>query len=115
MGILTTHVLNTATGSPAEGVRIDIFRITGEPDILATVETNPDGRTPNPLLEAEALTPGTYQLVFYVGDYFRKINHPDAGKFLEYVPIVFVITDPTAKYHVPLLVSPWSYATYRGS
>src|SRR5690349_4826125 len=98
MGQLTTHVLNTATGSPAAGVRIDIFRITGNPDILATVETNPDGRTDAPLLAAESLTPGTYQLVFYVGDYFRKTNHPDAGKFLEYVPIVFVIADASAKY-----------------
>jgi hydroxyisourate hydrolase len=115
MGQLTTHVLDTASGSPAAGVRIDVFRITGNPDIISSVETNPDGRTDTPLLQAESLSHGTYQLVFYVGDYFRKKNHPDAGKFLEYVPVVFVITDPTAKYHVPLLVSPWSYATYRGS
>jgi 5-hydroxyisourate hydrolase len=115
MGRLTTHVLDTASGAPAAGVRVDVFRITGNPDIIATVETNADGRTEAPLLEGDALTAGTYQLVFYVGDYFRKRNHPDAGKFLEYVPIVFVVSDADARYHVPLLVSPWSYSTYRGS
>jgi 5-hydroxyisourate hydrolase len=114
-GKLSTHVLDTASGEPAGGVRIDVFRVTGEVALIETVETNAEGRTDRPLLEGEALTTGTYQLVFYVGDYFRKRGHADAGKFLEHVPVVFVIGDAQGKYHVPLLVSPWSYSTYRGS
>jgi len=114
-GRLSTHVLDTAAGKPAAGVRIDIFRVTGDAALIGTIETNADGRTDSPVLEGDALTAGVYQLVFYVGDYFRKEMNPDAGKFLEQVPIVFVVADPAAKYHVPLLVSPWSYSTYRGS
>jgi 5-hydroxyisourate hydrolase len=114
-GKLSTHVLDTASGKPAGGVRIDLFRVTAEAALIGTFETNADGRTDRPLLEGEALTAGTYQLVFYVGDYFRKQGHADAGKFLEHVPVVFAVTDARAKYHVPLLVSPWSYSTYRGS
>jgi 5-hydroxyisourate hydrolase len=114
-GRLSTHVLDTASGVPAADVRVDVFRVTGDIALIGSTVTNADGRTDAPLLEGDALSEGTYQLVFYVGDYFRKAGHPDAGKFLEHVPVVFVIADVAAKYHVPLLVSPWAYSTYRGS
>ena len=85
------------------------------PEGLAGATTNAEGRTDSPLLEGGALTAGTYRLVFHVGEYFRSRGEPDAGRFLEKVPVVFVVDDPEGKYHVPLLVSPWSYSTYRGS
>ncbi|HVX85874.1 MAG TPA: hydroxyisourate hydrolase [Phycisphaerae bacterium] len=115
MGALTTHVLDTAAGRPAAGVRIDLFRIDQQPVLLKSVMTTADGRTDEPLLAADAFLPGTYQLLFYVADYHAARNHPDAGKFLTHVPIVFRVADASAKYHVPLLVTPWGYTTYRGS
>ena len=115
-GALTTHVLDTANGIPAAGVRIDLMRGSGaDATPLASITTNADGRTDAPLLEGAALTPGTYTLLFFVGVYFRRRGHPDAGRFLDRIPVVFVVADAGARYHVPLLVSPWSYATYRGS
>lgn len=121
MGRLTTHVLDTARGVPAAGVRIDLVRMPGpagpEPPAapLCTVLTNAGGRTETPLLEGDRLARGTYQLTFHVGEYFRARGDVDAGRFLEDIPVVIVIDDPGAVYHVPLLVSPWSYSTYRGS
>lgn len=112
MGKLSTHVLNTAQGKPAAGMTIELF-FDGEP--MKTVVTNADGRTDEPLLEGDALQEGAYMLVFHVAEYFEKLGNADAGKFLETVPVAFTVNDASEKYHVPLLVSPWSYSTYRGS
>ena len=84
-------------------------------EILATALTNADGRTDEPLLSGDELLTGKYRLQFHVGDYFRSVGLADAGKFLDVVPVEFIIDDGGAAYHVPLLVSPWHYVTYRGS
>jgi 5-hydroxyisourate hydrolase len=117
MGQLSTHVLDTANGHTAAGVRIDLHRIdeSGADVLVVTAITNSDGRTDEPLLSGDSLVSGAYRLTFYVGDYFHGAGSPDARRFLCEVPIVFVVDDPNQKYHVPLLVSPWSYSTYRGS
>jgi hydroxyisourate hydrolase len=109
-GRLTTHVLDTANGVPAAGVRVELFRGGGS-EPLAGTETNAGGRTDGPLLEGEDFTAGTYELVFHVGAYFGGTEHA----FLDVVPVRFGISDPSSHYHVPLLVSPWSYSVYRGS
>jgi 5-hydroxyisourate hydrolase len=115
-GKLTTHVLDTTTGRPAAAMRIELHRLENDKKIpLADAITNPDGRLNAPLLAGDNMTPGKYRLLFHVGDYFAAAGSPDAKKFLDVVPILFIIQDPTAAYHVPLLVSPWSYSTYRGS
>lgn len=118
---LTTHVLDTALGKPAAAIQLTLWLIDSDSqaDIktaLKTVETNADGRTDSPLLSPEEMRVGTYELVFDVGSYFRSYspNLPEPT-FLDQVPIRFTIADPTAHYHVPLLVTPWSYSTYRGS
>jgi hydroxyisourate hydrolase len=105
---LTTHVLDTMRGIPAAGVTIELWSVD-QSKMLKSVGTNADGRTDSPLLEGEEMSAGTYELIFFVGDYFGE------RKFLDRVPVRFVIADAAAKYHVPLLVSPWSYSTYRGS
>ena len=116
MGRLTTHVLDTAGGMPAAGIRIALLRGTGSQAAqLKNLVANADGRTETPLLEGDEMKAGTYQIVFSVGEYVRGRGHPDAGRFLDEVPVVFVIDEPGGRYHVPLLVSPWSYSTYRGS
>ena len=108
MSRLTTHVLDTTIGLPARGMTIELWSV--EPSkLLKSVKTNDDGRVDSPLLNQNEMAMGTYELVFCVGDYFGQ------RQFLDRVPIRFTISDATAKYHVPLLVSPWSYATYRGS
>ena len=108
-GRLTTHVLDTARGRPAAGIPVELARLEGDRrEILRTVRTNADGRTDEPLLDGAELRAATYEIVFDVGGHF------DDG-FLERVPVRFTIGDPGAHYHVPLLVSPWSYSTYRGS
>ena len=110
MGKLTTHVLDTAQGQPGAGIVVELYRLEGEAGTLvAKATTNRDGRTDAPLLEGENLRAGTYQLVFHVGAYFK----PEG--FLDAVPVRFKIADAGAHYHVPLLCSPWSYTTYRGS
>ncbi len=115
-GKLTTHVLDTARGRPASGMRIELYRVgaPGGATPLVEAETSADGRPPAPLLEGD-LAAGTYRLVFHVGGYFAARADPDARRFLDVVPIVFVVDDPAGHYHVPLLVSPWAYSTYRGS
>ncbi len=117
-GKLTTHVLDTASGKPATHMRVQLFWVEtdGSPDVLirATV-TNGDGRTEGAMIEGDRFSAGTYKLVFHVGDYFEAKRHPDARKFLGVVPICFTIDDAVQNYHVPLLVSPWAYSTYRGS
>jgi 5-hydroxyisourate hydrolase len=108
---LSTHVLDTAHGIPAAGMSLTLWR---DGQLLATTETNAEGRTDAPLLEGEALVPGIYEIIFSVGDYFR-IQHGESGKFLGLVPIRFEIEAGDRGYHIPLLCSPWSYSTYRGS
>jgi 5-hydroxyisourate hydrolase len=116
MGRLTTHVLDTARGMPAAGLSIELFALTGERRRLKAATTNKDGRCDTPLLESADLVAGSYELVFAVGDYFRAAgvatSHPP---FLDRVPVRFQVADPAAHYHVPLLVSPYGYSTYRGS
>jgi 5-hydroxyisourate hydrolase len=114
---LTTHVLDTASGKPGEGVKIEFSVLEGETyKLVTTVTTNADGRNAQPLLTPENMKTGKYQLVFYVGEYFAKqgtvVPNPP---FLEKAVIQFGMADATAHYHVPILVSPWSYTTYRGS
>ena len=110
MGRLTTHVLDTANGRPGAGIAVELFLLEGkEWNLLKSVKTNADGRTDAPLLEGEKFRTGTYQLVFHIGAYFRSPG------FLDLVPVRFGIADAAAHYHVPLLCTPWSYSTYRGS
>ncbi len=115
-GRLTTHVLDTAHGMPARGLRLQLTVITEKGALpLKTLHTNADGRCDAPLLEGEALKPGWYEVVFDVGAYFDKKGVPQKAGFLGKVPIRFQVTDPEAHYHVPLLVAPFGYSTYRGS
>ena len=115
---LTTHVLDTATGTPAEGLMIDLYRLKGEVrEKIATVSTNADGRVDGgPILIGESFVIGEYELVFHAGNYLRArgatLTEP---AFLDVIPIRFGISDTTAHYHVPLLLSPYGYSTYRGS
>lgn len=114
-GQLTTHVLDTANGRPAAGVGIELFRLENENLILlTTARTNTDGRTDGPLLEGDAFVPGVYEIVFAVGGHFADKDTPEPS-FLDRVPIRFGVAASDAHYHVPLLVSPWAYSTYRGS
>src|SRR5207247_8548644 len=116
--MLTTHVLDTARGRPAAGLRIDLAVIgpDGRPRRVKTVTTNADGRTDTPLLAEGEMKPGRYELTFHVGAYFKAVGATVTDPpFLEQIPVRFAITDPEGHYHVPLLVSPWRYATYRGS
>jgi 5-hydroxyisourate hydrolase len=117
MGRLSTHVLDTASGRPAAGLRIDFSERDGDRwKPVRTVRTNADGRTDEPLLAADAMKRGVFQLEFHVGEYFQALGVPLSDPaFLDVVPLRFGIGDPAAHYHVPLLCSPWSYATYRGS
>jgi len=123
-GRLTTHVLDTANGRPAAGMGFGLFYIEGpdsgddddEVALLIEAVTNEDGRCDGALLEGEELVPGVYELLFQVGDYFEELGVESAGlAFLDQVPIRFGISDTSAHYHVPLLVSPFAYSTYRGS
>ncbi len=118
-GKLTTHVLDTAHGCPAASMTVELWTVdpqTSQKMLLKTTSTNSDGRTDAPLLSAGELKVGVYELVFSVGDYFaQKSVHTPNPPFLNQVPIQFGIADPDAHYHVPLLASPWSYSTYRGS
>lgn len=118
-GRLTTHVLDTAHGTPAANLTIELWQIdqiSGNRRLLTTTRTNVDGRTDEPLLIDDAFTIGVYELVFFVGTYFAaRVDHAPDPSFLDAVPIRFGIADADAHYHVPLLVSPWSYSTYRGS
>ena len=112
-GFLTTHVLDTASGLPAAGMTVDLYRLVGaRRDHLVTMVTNADGRTDSPILPANAFATGKYELVFQAGAYF---NRTEDISFLDDIPIRFGINDPASHYHVPLLVSPFSFATYRGS
>lgn len=117
MGRLSTHVLDTAKGRPAAGVKIMLYRVSGQSHRkVKQVVTNTDGRTDGPLLEGDALEPGVYELVFSAGDYLRASGQAGEGVlFLDEIPIRFGVPDPSQHYHVPLLISPFGYSTYRGS
>lgn len=116
MGRLTTHVLDAVRGKPAAGVAISLHRCDGAPELICAIRTNADGRCDAPLLEGAALLPGRYSLTFALAAYYRGVGTPLSDPpFLDEVVIHFGIADPAAHYHVPLLASPWSYSTYRGS
>ena len=115
MGRLTTHVLDTSAGRPAEGLKIELFRVGGDA-ALRSIVTNSDGRADRPLLEGDAFIPGVYELHFHAGDYLRRSGVAlDEPAFLDVVPIRFGIASAGDHYHVPLLLSPYGYSTYRGS
>jgi 5-hydroxyisourate hydrolase len=117
MGKLSTHVLDTAQGKPGAGVQVELYEITnGARTLLKRDATNADGRCNTPLLEGEALRPGRYELVFAAGDYFaaQGVTLPEP-RFIDRVTIAFGVADAAQNYHVPLVVTPWSYSTYRGS
>lgn len=114
-GKITTHVLNLAQGAPAEGVKIELY-YSEKNLLLATAFTNADGRVDQPLLAGEHIQAGLYELIFYVGDYHRAIGTSTADTLLwEKVPLRFHIVDTEQNYHIPLLVAPGGYSTYRGS
>ncbi len=116
MGRLTTHVLDTARGRPAAGLALELAALTPRRNLLVTATTNADGRLDAPLLDGAAMAPGRYELVFQAAAYHRATGAALAEPpFLEEVVIRFAIADADAHYHVPLLLSPWSYTTYRGS
>ncbi len=110
-GYLTTHVLDTAQGCPAAGLRISLYRLDGGRVLLREVVTNADGRTDGPILPVAEFSPGVYELVFHAGAYLGAGDRA----FLDEIPIRFGMSDPAAHYHVPLLLSPYGYSTYRGS
>ncbi|MFL6676508.1 MAG: hydroxyisourate hydrolase [Massilia sp.] len=117
MGKLSTHVLDTAQGKPGAGVNIALYRVDdGQRTLLKTDATNQDGRCNGPLLEGAELQSGQYELVFAAGDYFaaQGVRLPEP-RFIDRVTIAFGVADASQNYHVPLVVTPWSYSTYRGS
>jgi 5-hydroxyisourate hydrolase len=116
-GYLTTHVLDTMAGIPAAKMKIELFEIKeNSRNLLASEITNGDGRCEKPILGQADFKGGIYELLFHVSDYFMGINiKPQNGQFLDIVPVRFTITDENSHYHVPLLVSPYGYSTYRGS
>lgn len=115
MGRITTHVLDTAAGRPAAGLKVILTRLDGTPKVLAETVTNADGRCDAPLLEGASFAAGQYEITFHVGEYFRRSGAelPNPA-FLDIVPLRFGVSED-AHYHVPLLVSPFAYSTYRGS
>lgn len=117
-GYLTSHVLDLVAGKPAAHVHIELWRLdpaTGSRTLLTSTWTNADGRTDAPLLAGDEFTVGTYELVFDVGEYFARHGIGADTPFLGETPVRFGVADVDAHYHVPLLVSPWAYSTYRGS
>lgn len=116
MGALTTHVLDTANGIPAAGLKIELWaHHNGDATLLKTAVTNADGRLDEPALNQTEFKVGHYELRFFAGDYFRKRGKLSEPAFLDVIPLMFGIADPDSHYHVPLLVSPYAYSTYRGS
>ncbi|HMB61036.1 MAG TPA: hydroxyisourate hydrolase [Xanthomonadales bacterium] len=116
MGALTTHILDTSSGSPGAGVRLDLYRLDGERRELLSAVTNLDGRCDAPLLQGDDFRNGHYELVFHAGEYFSNqeadLTNPP---FFDEVVIRFAVADAEQHYHVPLLISPYGYTTYRGS
>ena len=112
---LTTHCLDTFSGKPAKGIKVDIYTVSGKKEKINSTILNNNGRSEKALLEGSNFKEGEYELVFFVGDYFKNIPNLPKIPFLNEVVIKFGISNPNEHYHVPLLVSPWSYSTYRGS
>ena len=113
---LTTHVLDIYSGKPAKGILVELFYLNdSEKKKITSIKLNDDGRANSPLAEGDIFVKGKYELVFYIGEYFKNISPQNDMPFLDDVVIRFGISDPSQHYHVPLLVSPWSYSTYRGS
>ena len=113
---LTTHVLDIYSGKPGKGIKVDLFFLKGEnKEKINTIVLNNDGRSDQPLVENDKFKSGKYELVFYIGDYIKSIVENNELPFLDDVVIRFGISNNKESYHVPLLVSPWSYSTYRGS
>ena len=116
MAKLTTHVLDIYSGKPGKGIKVDLYFIeNSEKKKVKSIVLNNDGRSDKPLIENDEFKIGKYELIFFVGDYFREITKNDDLKFLDDIVIRFGISNNKEHYHVPLLVSPWSYSTYRGS
>ena len=116
MGKLTTHILDTAYGKPAAGVQVRLYRVEETRVLLKTDTTNSDGRLDSPMMDDETMAVGKYEIEFEIGSYFRAMNAPmDEPAFIDDVVLRFGIANADQHYHVPLLASPWSYSTYRGS
>ena len=113
---LTTHVLDIYSGKPGGGIKVDLYFISGEnKKKIKSIVLNNDGRSDQPLVEKEEFKPGKYELIFFVGDYYKNITKNNDLRFLDDIVVRFGISNSKEHYHVPLLVSPWSYSTYRGS
>ena len=113
---LTTHVLDIYSGKPGKGIKVDLYYVqNNKREKLNSVTLNNDGRGDKPLIEGKNFKEGKYELIFFVGDYFKKIIETATIPFLDEVVVKFGISNSNEHYHVPLLVSPWSYSTYRGS
>ena len=113
---LTTHVLDIFSGKPGKGIKVELFFFNGEKkEKINSIILNSDGRSDKPLVEKDKFKNGKYELIFYIGDYFKTITKLNQLQFLDDVVVRFGISNNKENYHVPLLVSPWSYSTYRGS
>ena len=112
---LTTHCLDTFSGRPAKGIKVDVYFVLGKREKLNSVVLNNNGRSDEPLVEGTNFKEVEYELIFFVGDYFKKMTDLPKTPFLDEIVIRFGISNSKEPYHVPLLVSPWSYSTYRGS
>ena len=112
---LTTHCLDTFSGKPAKGIKVDIYTVSGKKEKINSTILNNNGRSDKALLEGSNFKEGEYELVFFVGNYFKNIPNLPKIPFLNEVTIRFGVSNSKEHYHVPLLVSPWSYSTYRGS
>ena len=110
---LTTHALDIYSGKPAKGMKVDVYVVSEKREKIKSVVLNNDGRPDEVLVET--IKTGNYELVFHVGEYFKKVEELQNPTFLNEVSVKFGVSNPKEKYHVPLLVSPWSYSTYRGS
>ena len=116
MAKLTTHVLDVYSGKPGKNIKVELFFLNGKDrEIINSLVLNTDGRSEKPLAEEDKFKLGKYELVFYIGDYFKEIIKNEKQPFLDDVVVRFNISNNKENYHVPLLVSPWSYSTYRGS
>ena len=113
---LTTHVLDVFSGKPGKGIKVELFFLDGNNrEKVTSITLNNDGRSDKPLVEKDKFKNGKYELIFHIGDYFKTITNQDQPQFLDDVIVRFGISNNKENYHVPLLVSPWSYSTYRGS
>ena len=112
---LTTHVLDIYSGKPGKGIKVDVYYVSNQRNKLNSIILNNNGRSEKPLVQGTDFKAGEYELVFFVGDYFKQITNLPKTPFLNEVVVRFGISNPNEHYHVPLLVSPWSYSVYRGS